>query len=114
MFRDLGYRDEAVLSTMIDKFLPWVGARIESGDCLGWLAINERDLVVAGVGFWFMDWPAHMLASSSRRGNIFNVPNPHSAAEAWLDGSSRRIALVQSQRNRFRDIARQCRGSKTV
>lgn len=73
MFRDLGYHDEAALDSMRKKFLPWVEAKLESGDYLGWLAVIENDLVVAGVGLWLMDWPAHMLVSSPRRGNILNV-----------------------------------------
>jgi len=28
---------------------------------------------VAGAGLWLMDWPPHMIGTSSRRGNILNV-----------------------------------------
>ncbi len=73
MFRDIGYQDEAALNSMRNKFLPWVEAKLKSGDYLGWLAVIEGDLVVAGAGLWLMDWPAHMLASSPRRGNILNI-----------------------------------------
>jgi GNAT superfamily N-acetyltransferase len=58
---------------MRNKFLPWVQARLESGDYLGWLAVVEGHHVVAGAGLWLMDWPPHMMGSSPRRGNIVNV-----------------------------------------
>ena len=73
MFRDLGYSDAAALDAMRNRFLPWVKAKLNSGDYLAWLAVCEGDLVVAGAGLWLMDWPAHMLGSSPRRGNILNV-----------------------------------------
>jgi GNAT superfamily N-acetyltransferase len=73
MFRDMGYRDEAALDSMRKKFLPWVEQKLKSGDYLGWLAVAENNLVVAGAGLWLMDWPSHMLGSSARRGNILNV-----------------------------------------
>ncbi len=73
MFRDLGYRDDAALDSMSDKFLPWVEQKMQSGEYLAWFAVTADDLVVAGAGLWLMDWPAHMVGSSSRRGNILNV-----------------------------------------
>jgi ribosomal protein S18 acetylase RimI-like enzyme len=73
MFRDMGYNDEAALGSMRKKFLPWVEAKLESGDYLGWLAVTEGDIVVGGAGLWLMDWPPHMVGSSARRGNILNV-----------------------------------------
>ena len=73
MFRAMGYRDAAALTSMKRRFLPWVGAKLESGDYLAWLAVTTSDHAVAGAGLWLMDWPAHMLNSSARRGNILNV-----------------------------------------
>jgi ribosomal protein S18 acetylase RimI-like enzyme len=73
MFRDIGYHDEATLESMMEEFLPWVKAKIASGDYLEWLAVSSGDFVVAGAGLWLMDWPAHMVGSSSHRGNILNV-----------------------------------------
>ena len=58
---------------MQEKFLPWVQAKLESGEYLGWLAVREGDVVVAGAGLWLMDWPARMVGGSARRGNILNV-----------------------------------------
>ena len=72
IFRDMGYHDEGSLDAMMEKFLPWVKARISSGEYLAWLAVSA-DIVVAGAGLWLMEWPASMVSSSSRRGNIMNV-----------------------------------------
>ena len=73
MFRDMGYHDEVALDSMSTTFLPWLEAKMESGDYLAWLAVTAADFVVAGAGLWLMDWPAHMVGSSTRRGNIVNV-----------------------------------------
>jgi ribosomal protein S18 acetylase RimI-like enzyme len=73
MFRDMGYQDEAALDSMMARFLPWLEAKMTSGDYLAWLAVTDTDLVVAGAGLWLMDWPPHMVGSSARRGNILNV-----------------------------------------
>ena len=72
MFRDMGYRDEGSLDAMTERFLPWLKERIAAGEYLAWLAVSA-DIVVAGAGLWLMEWPANMVSSSSRRGNIMNV-----------------------------------------
>jgi len=73
MFRDMGYHDEVALDSMTAKFLPWLEAKMVSGEYLAWLAVTDGDIALAGAGLWLMDWPAHMLGSSPRRGNILNV-----------------------------------------
>ena len=73
MFRDMGHHDKAALDSMMAKFLPWLEAKIVSGDYLAWLAVTAGDCVVAGAGLWLMDWPAHLVGSCARRGNILNV-----------------------------------------
>jgi GNAT superfamily N-acetyltransferase len=81
MFRDMGYRDEAHLDSMMAKFLPWVEAKIATGDYLAWFAVDDKEekvvdreeKIVAGAGLWLMDWPPHMVGSSPLRGNILNV-----------------------------------------
>jgi len=73
MFHDMGYHDIAVLDSMMAKFLPWLEAKMVSGDYLAWLAVTAGDRVVAGAGLWLMDWPAHIVGSGARRGNILNV-----------------------------------------
>jgi GNAT superfamily N-acetyltransferase len=73
MFRDMGYRDDAALDSMMVKFRPWLEAKMGAGEYLAWLAVTADNSVVAGAGLWLMDWPAHMLGRSARRGNILNV-----------------------------------------
>ena len=73
MFRDIGYHDEIALESMMERFLPWLHAKIKSGEYMEWLAVSAGGFVVAGAGLWLMDWPAHMVGSSARRGNILNV-----------------------------------------
>jgi len=73
MFRDMGYQDDAALDAMMAKFLPWLEAKMVSGDYLAWLAVTAGDVVVAGAGLWLMDWTTHMVGSCPRRGNILNV-----------------------------------------
>ena len=88
MFRDMGYHDDALLNAMTEKFLPWIKTKIASGDYLAWLAVSTGDIVVAGAGLWLMDWPAHMVGSSARRGNILNVYTEpefrHRGLARWL------------------------------
>jgi GNAT superfamily N-acetyltransferase len=87
MFGDMGYHDEPALDAMMERFLPWVETKIASGDYLAWLAVSN-DIVVAGAGLWLMDWPAHMVGSSARRGNILNVYTEpefrHRGLARWL------------------------------
>jgi GNAT superfamily N-acetyltransferase len=73
MFRDMGYNDEAALDAMVEKFLPWLTEKMQSGEYIAWFAATADGVIVAGAGLWLMDWPAHMVGSSSRRGNIINV-----------------------------------------
>ena len=73
MFRDQGHRDQAALDLMAVNFLPWLQAKMTSGEYLAWFAVTADATVVAGAGLWLMDWPSHMIGSSARRGNILNV-----------------------------------------
>ena len=73
MFRDQGHRDEGALDSMAEKFQPWLRSKMSSGEYLAWLASTTDNGVVAGAGLWLMDWPAHMVGFSPRRGNILNV-----------------------------------------
>ncbi|SRR5581483_77108 len=91
MFRDMGHRDEAALDGMMTRFLPWLEAKMQAGEYLAWLAVTTDNSVVAGAGLWLMDWPPHMLSSSSRRGNIVNV---YTEAEFRRQGLARRLMRV--------------------
>jgi GNAT superfamily N-acetyltransferase len=73
MFHDMGYDDEAALNSMMKEFVPWLEAKMISGEYLAWLAVIGGNRVVAGAGLWLMDWPAHMVGNGKHRGNILNV-----------------------------------------
>jgi GNAT superfamily N-acetyltransferase len=73
MFHDMGYADEARLDSMAARFGPWLTRKMQAQEYLAWLAVTGEGEVAAGAGLWLMDWPAHVLGSSPRRGNILNV-----------------------------------------
>ena len=86
MFREMGYRDEAVLDKMSAAFRPWVMSKLQSGEYMTWFALRADGSIAAGVGLWIMDWPPHMLDTAARRGNILNV---------YTDPDSRRLGLAR-------------------
>ena len=73
MFQDMGYSDQAAMSSMSAKFRPWLLARMNTGDYLAWVISAPEGPIAAGTGLWLMDWPPHMIGKSDRRGNILNV-----------------------------------------
>ena len=73
MFAAMGYSDNAALDSMASAFEPWLKRKMESGEYLAWLAVDEDRSVAAGIGLWLMDWPPHMIGAGARRGNILNV-----------------------------------------
>jgi GNAT superfamily N-acetyltransferase len=73
MFRDQGHADVAALDSIAAKFGPWLEAKMMSGEYLAWFAVAADNQIVSGAGLWLMDWPAHMVGFSPRRGNILNV-----------------------------------------
>ena len=50
MFRDMGYRDEAALDSMMERFLPWVEVKVDLCEYLAWLALIKGEFLVAGAG----------------------------------------------------------------
>ena len=73
MFRDMGYSDEAAVTSMASKFRPWLLEHLKRGDYLAWLVSAPDGSIAAGTGLWLMDWPPHMIGQGARRGNILNV-----------------------------------------
>jgi ribosomal protein S18 acetylase RimI-like enzyme len=73
MFRDMGYRDDAALDSMSEKFRVWLLKQMNSGEYHAWLVSAPDGSVAAGAGLWLMDWPPHMVGQGARRGNILNV-----------------------------------------
>jgi len=49
MFLDMGYRDAAALDAMVTAFLPWLRAKMDTGEYLAWLAMAEDGSVAAGA-----------------------------------------------------------------
>ncbi len=73
MFREMGYKVDATMESMSDRFRDWLIERMNSGDYLAWLASAPDGSIAAGAGLWLMDWPPHMIGKGARRGNIVNV-----------------------------------------
>jgi len=73
MFRDMGYDDEAALTSMASRFRPWLLEHLKREDYLAWLVSAPDGSTAAGTGLWLMDWPPHMVGQGARRGNILNV-----------------------------------------
>jgi GNAT superfamily N-acetyltransferase len=73
MFEEMGYTDQAAMSSMSGKFRPWLLAHMNACDYLAWLIEAPSDSIAAGTGLWLMDWPPHMIGKGARRGNILNV-----------------------------------------
>jgi len=73
MFQDIGLADETLLKRMDAPFRAWVSERLQAGLYHGWLAVNEREQVIAGAGLWLLDWIPSPLAPIMQRGYILNV-----------------------------------------
>jgi len=73
MFRDMGYNDDAALEAMSRAFRPWLIKKMEAGEYLAWFALAANSSIVAALGLCMMDWPPHMVAAGTCRGNILNV-----------------------------------------
>jgi len=86
MFRDIWHSEEGRLRSMVTRFGPWLTEKMRAQEYLAWLAVTEDGEVAAGTGLWLMDWPAHVLGSSARRGNIVNV---------YTEGAFRRRGLAR-------------------
>jgi GNAT superfamily N-acetyltransferase len=71
MFADAELADEAAMGPMVENFVPWVRAKLADGSYLGWLA-EEDGRLLAGAGFWAMEWPPHYLDAEPRRAYLLN------------------------------------------
>lgn len=91
MFFDMGHRDEEQLDAMINAFRPWLREKMISGEYLAWMATSGDGAIVAGLGFWLMDWPPHLVSPGARRGNILNV---YTLPSFRRQGIARRLIAV--------------------
>lgn len=93
MFLDMGYPDDEAMRGMLERFRPWLLAKMQVGEYLAWFAVdrfavdNDRD-VAAGLGMWLMDWPPHMLGPRRWRPNILNV---YTRPESRRQGLARKL-----------------------
>ena len=71
MFVDVGVGDEANMPPMVERFVPWVRAKLEDGSYVGWLTEQDSRLV-AGAGLWVMEWPPHYLDPEPHRAYLLN------------------------------------------
>jgi len=104
MFREMGYRDEAVLDQMCQSFRPWLERRMRENEYLAWFAVDHDGAIAAGLGLWLMDWPPHMIGPGAPRGNILNV---YTRPESRRMGLARRLmdaALAWCSQNGVRAV----------
>lgn len=87
MFEDMGYEDDAALTSMATRFRVWLLERMNSREYLAWLVSTPDGTIAAGTGLWLMDWPPHMVGPGARRGNILNV---------YTSKSFRRLGLART------------------
>lgn len=72
MFLDMGKPDNEQMTTMLERFKPWVSSVVARGVYTGFLVEFEGE-VVAGLGLMFHEYPPRLGDSSCARGYIFNV-----------------------------------------
>jgi len=72
MFRDMGEKDEAKLTDLEARTVPWTEQRINAGDYMGLLAVAADGAVAAGIGMWLVEWQPSTV-SSGRRAMFLNV-----------------------------------------
>jgi GNAT superfamily N-acetyltransferase len=71
MFQDSVDTNEAQLTAMISKFVPWVRAKLEDESYVGWLT-SKDGRVVAGAGMWLMEFPPHWMHEEAVRAYLLN------------------------------------------
>lgn len=84
MFTEMGNGDPDLLKRAAPLYVEWLRPRLLDHRYQGWLMMDSRDEVVAGVGLWLMDWPTGVVDVALHRGYVFNV---------WTDPAHRRIGL---------------------
>lgn len=93
MFLAMGYPDDDAMQAMIERFRPWLLAKMRAEEYLAWFAVDRLAVandqsVAAGLGMWLMDWPPHLLGLGRWRPNILNV---YTRPESRRQGLARRL-----------------------
>lgn len=98
MFADNGFATEAALSAADAQFEPWVRARLADGRYLG-LLLEEGQMVLAGAGIFFADFPPHWMDPQPLRAY---VPNVYTAPEHRGHGYTKTLMarIIQECRER--------------
>ena len=104
MFEDMGYRDNAALTSMSAKFRVWLLEHMNAGDYHAWLVSAPDGSIAAGAGLWLMDWPPHMIGRSGQRGNILNVYTDHNFRRRGLARELMEAVLQWCGENRIDTI----------
>lgn len=99
MFEDMGYEDDAALTSMAGRFRVWLLERMNSGEYLAWLVCTADGTIAAGAGLWLMDWPPHMIGQGARRGNILNVYTSKNFRRQGLARGLMETALLWCRQN---------------
>ena len=71
MFIDAGQADEALMTRMFAKFVPWARPKLADGSYVGWL-VSKDGVVVAGAGMLLMDFPPHWMDTEPVRAYLLN------------------------------------------
>ena len=72
MFLEAGWADDTDMQAMNTHFLPWLRERLANGVYFGWFAMHG-EVVAAGLGMFWLEWPPHPLDPGTKRGYILNV-----------------------------------------
>ena len=106
MFVDAGRSDNRVLDVMAEHFEPWVRKQLQSGDYLGWLALDDAGEVIGGSGLMILDWPPHPLdPSSSYRAYLVNVYVEPAHRRKHIASQLIELAQSEARRRRIRVVA---------
>ena len=88
MFLDMGYPEDEKMRMMLDRFRPWLVRKMQAGEYLAWIAVDDDGAVAAGLGMWLMDWPPHLIGPGPPRANILNV---YTRPESRRKGLARKL-----------------------
>ena len=102
MFEDMGHRDPQLLSRMAELFTEWVSDRIKNQTYLAWVAVEEKQQIVASAGLWLVDWPPHVMGPEGPRGYILNI---FTVTEHRRQGLARQLTQLCIEACRERHIA---------
>ena len=106
MFVDAGRSDNRVLDVMEEQFQPWVTQQLESGNYMGWFALDDAGEVIGGSGLMILDWPPHPLdPTSDHRGYLLNVYVEPSHRRKHIASRLIELALDEARRRRIRVVA---------